>query len=207
MHGEGRLTRRWLLPVVFAMGMIGPAVAWAAVVGSTPGTSSGTGAAPASAPSRLTREALVGAWRLLRIEFTLNGRAAPDPFYPGDSTGLIVYSATGWMSAQIVSPQPPAWPVPDSRTPAQAGDHAELKAAGFDSYYAYFGTWELNAAKSTVIHHVKGSLMPAEIGADYSQEVTLVGDRLTFTGRSVHEGIETVRTKVWQRAWTTSPIH
>jgi hypothetical protein len=83
-----------------------------------------------------------------------------------------------------------------ARLPAAA---ASLRAAAFDTYYSYFGTWELDEATGVVTHHVKSSLIPAETGLSYTQTVTLDGGLLTFTVRDVHHGRETIRRKVWQR--------
>ncbi len=146
-----------------------------------------------------TRQQLVGTWRLLSIEFCGPDGPVADPFYQSGSIGLIVYDPSGWMSVQIAAPDRPASNVPASRTHRAAGTEASLKALAFDSYYAYFGLWSYDAAESAVTHHVLSSLLPAEIGMDYRQEITLEGDRLIFTGRDPNHGKPTVRRKIWQR--------
>jgi len=123
-----------------------------------------------------------------------------DPFYQADSTGIIIYDPTGWMSVHIVAPHRRAWEVPASRvSTAAAAQDAQLKAVAFDSYYAYFGTWVLDEKTSVVTHHVDSSLIPAEGGLDYAQKVALESGRLVFTTRSVDQGQERVRRKIWQR--------
>ncbi len=147
-----------------------------------------------------TRQQLIGAWRLVRI--TLADASGPlvDPFYQAGSEGIIVYDSAGWMSVQIAAPQRPAFPIPESRSASRLPDRtARSRAAAFDTYYAYFGTWELDEATGVVTHHVKSSLIPAETGLSYAQTVTLEGGRLTFTVRDVKRGTETIRRKVWQR--------
>jgi len=42
----------------------------------------------------------------------------------------------------------------------------EVKTA-FTGYFAYFGTYSVDAAKNVVIHHVEGSLKPSFIGTDH----------------------------------------
>ena len=74
-----------------------------------------------------------------------------------------------------------------------------VEGGAFDTYYAYFGTWDLDEATSVVVHHVKSSLIPAETGLNYSQKVTLEGGRLIFTTRNGNKGEEAVRRKVWER--------
>jgi hypothetical protein len=123
-----------------------------------------------------------------------------DPFYQPDSDGIIVYDASGWMSIQIAAPHRQAFEVPASRSPAAAiGALSPRKAAAFDTYYSYYGTWDLDAATGVVTHHVKSSLIPAETGLSYAQNVTLEGGRLTFTLRDKDHGEETIRRKVWER--------
>lgn len=147
-----------------------------------------------------TRQQLIGTWRLVKIDYSGPSGPLVDPFYQADSTGLIVYDASGWMSVHIVAPHREAWEIPASRaSPASTAADARLKAAAFDTYYAYFGTWDLNEAKSTVTHHVQSSLIPAETGMSYSQTVTLEGGRLIFTVYGEDKGEKIVRRKVWER--------
>jgi hypothetical protein len=147
-----------------------------------------------------TRQQLIGVWRLASIEYLGPGGSTVDPFYQADSTGIIIYDPSGWMSVHIVAPRRHAWGIPESRLSATAENPAEpLKAAAFDSYYAYFGTWDLDEAASVVTHHVKSSLIPAETGLDYAQSVRLENGRLIFTVRGGKAGEETVRRKVWER--------
>jgi hypothetical protein len=150
---------------------------------------------------QLKKEQLIGAWRLVGIEYSGPKGASVDPFYQADSGGIIVYDASGWMSVHIAAPHRVSWEVPGSRLspPASAKD-AELKAAAFDTYYAYFGTWEFDEATSVVTHHVVSALIPAETGLSYPQKVTLDKGRLVFTNRSGKKGEETVRRKIWERA-------
>jgi hypothetical protein len=146
-----------------------------------------------------TKQQLIGAWRLVGIDYSDRSGPIVDPFYQAGSTGIIIYDASGWMSVHIAAPHRKAWEVPSSRLPSDAAQDAQLKAAAFDGYYAYFGTWEFYRGKSVVTHHLKSSLIPAETGLDYAQKVTLEGGRLVFTVHSGAQGQETTRTKVWER--------
>jgi hypothetical protein len=147
-----------------------------------------------------TREQLIGAWRLVSID--LSGPTGPlvDPFYQADSEGIIVYDSSGWMSVQIAAPHRRLLEVPASRSPpAGSGPVSRRKAAAFDTYYSYYGTWDLDEQAGVVTHHVKSSLISAETGISYAQNVALQGRRLTFTVRDRSHGKETVRRKVWER--------
>jgi len=154
-----------------------------------------------------TRQALVGAWRLQSIEILGPKGSRPDPFYNADSSGLIMYDPSGWMSVQIVGQPRPAMDAPASRPTPAAGTRvapraAQRKAAVLDTYYAYFGTWEFDEATSTVTHSVMASLIPGETGLRYSQTATLDGERLIFTVHQETPEGAVVRKKVWKRIST-----
>jgi hypothetical protein len=78
-----------------------------------------------------------------------------------------------------------------------------LEAAVLDTYYAYFATWDYDAATSTVTHHITSSLIPGETGMSYSQTVTLEGGNLIFTVRLETSEGATVQKKVWKRLSST----
>jgi hypothetical protein len=122
-----------------------------------------------------------------------------DPFYNADSTGILVYDPSGWMSVQIVGQHRPAMKAPASRPTHDTAEDAQLKAAVLDTYYAYFGTWEYDEATATVTHYIKSSLIPGETGMSYSQTVTLDGGHLVFTTRRELAGGKAVQKKIWQR--------
>ncbi|HEX4153797.1 MAG TPA: lipocalin-like domain-containing protein [Steroidobacteraceae bacterium] len=177
-------------------------VAWACVFAA-----SATGWAWADGARRsLTRDQLVGTWRLVRIEYSGPDGAHVDPFYQAGSTGLLIYDPSGWMSVHIVGPRRRSFEVPAQRLAQDSNPEREaLKAAAFDSYYAYDGTWEFDPANSVLIHHVISSLLPAERGMTYTQQVALEDGRLVFSNRSGKVGAETLRRKIWERAATPSP--
>jgi hypothetical protein len=157
-----------------------------------------------SATPHVTRQELIGAWRLQSIEILGPKGSRPDPFYNADSSGLIIYDPSGWMSVQILGQPRPAMDAPASRptptaTARVAPRDAQLKAAVLDTYYAYFGTWEFDEATSTVTHSVKASLIPGETGLSYSQTATLDGGQLIFTVRQETREGAVVRKKIWKR--------
>lgn len=157
-----------------------------------------------SLDSHPTREQVLGAWHLVSIETTTHRGKVSDAFFQAGSIGLIVYEASGWMSVQISAPHrvPPhsnPLKVPESRSSATLDSHLRLKAAAFDSYYAYYGTWHYEATSGVMTHHVTSSLIPAEAGLDYSQVISMDGNRMTFTGHWRLHGREFTRIKVWAR--------
>lgn len=144
------------------------------------------------------RDQLPGAWRLLSIETIKPNGQVIYPFYGKHPEGLLVYDKSGWMSVQIVSDPKPTVPAADSREEFLAAP-ADQKTKAIDGYYAYFGTWTVDAAKSTVTHHIEQSLYPAERGENGTRHFVLDGDRLTLTAKTHEMGEEHERKLVWQR--------
>jgi hypothetical protein len=164
-------------------------------------------AEPAPSSGRTRRQDLLGTWRLLRIERVGEGRTGPDPFYHEGVTGTLVYDPSGWMSVQIVGAERPRVPVPAARpspdaaaSGARAAPGTRDKAAAFDSFYAYSGTWIYDEDASTVTHRVSESLYPSENGVAYAQTATVAGDLLTFSSVEKTPAGEVLHRKVWQRA-------
>ncbi|MDE2296377.1 MAG: lipocalin-like domain-containing protein [Gammaproteobacteria bacterium] len=123
--------------------------------------------------ARATRRRLRGAWQLLRIEYRAPDGDTVDPFYRPNSTGVLIYDAAGWMSVAIAGP---------------------------GAYYTYAGTWDVDAAGTTVIHRVTTALLADEVGVAYRQRVHFESGRMIFTNREGPAGARTVRRKIWVRA-------
>jgi hypothetical protein len=96
---------------------------------------------------------LVGAWRLVSVE-------GADPTFGYDHPmGLIIYDRSGWMAVQIA--------VKGDRKPFVNGPNSgtlEEKAAAFDSYFLYYGTYTLDSKAQTVTHHIEGASYPGGPG-------------------------------------------
>ncbi len=160
-------------------------------------------AADAGHAPRMTRQDLIGAWRLVDIEVEGAAGREVDPFYGSGSHGLLIYDGSGWFSVQIEGSGRPALEVPSVRpVPRQDESAARLNAAALNSYYAYFGTWSYDQVTSTVTHHAEGALYPSEDGATYSQHVEVVGGRMFFKRTQTVAGRVTVQTKRWERVST-----
>jgi len=116
-----------------------------------------TSAAPH--PDDLTRK-FVGAWRLVSIEGNPPGRTN---VYDGP-TGLLMYDPSGHMSVNIVlkTDRKPFAPFTKGLLTAST----EEKAAAFDEYVAYFGTYTVDAKAGTITHHLEDNLIPGRSGTD-----------------------------------------
>ena len=158
-------------------------------------------ATPERAAAKLTQQVIIGAWRLVGIDYSGPNGALADPVFGTDPQGIIIYDQSGWMSVQIVTANRPAIGRPATRTSrVVTPDDAKLAAAAFDTYYAYFGTWDYNADTSVITHHLNSSLLPYETGLEYRREVTFDGVHLRLIARSQERGEERRRTLVWTRA-------
>jgi hypothetical protein len=153
-----------------------------------------------AAAAKLTKQAIVGAWRLVGIDYSGPNGALTDPVFGPNPQGIIIYDQSGWMSVQIVTANRPVVARPAMRTSrVVTPDEAKLAAAAFDTYYAHFGTWDYNADTSVITHHLKSSLLPYETGLEYREEVTFDGEHLRLIARSQETGEERRRTLVWTR--------
>ena len=160
-----------------------------------------------AAAAKLTKQVIIGAWRLVGIDYSGPNGALADPVFGPDPQGIIIYDQSGWMSVQIVTANRPAIGRPTTRTSrVVTPDDAKLAAIAFDTYYAYFGTWDYNADTSVITHHLNSSLLPYETGLEYRSKVTFDGVHLKLIARSQETGEERHRTLVWTRVSDSVPI-
>lgn len=142
----------------------------------------------------VTRDDLIGGWHLEAWEIRYSdGRDNSFPFGP-DAFGLIMYTHDGFMSAAISR---------SGRQPLSAANLRQApeaeKAAAFDSYFHYSGTWRIDGEH--VIHSVILSLNPAFVGTDQIRLMELKGDRLTLSASDDMPGGGSRRhCIVWRRA-------
>ena len=142
----------------------------------------------------LTKDALVGSWRLVSEEArSSSGRTTAQ--YGPKPTGRLMYDAAGRVSAHLVDPGVKRFVSGDLYvfTPD------EVKAA-FSGYFGYFGTYTVDTAAGTVTHHVRGASFPNYVGTDQTRFVKLSGDRLELATQPQKEGGEELTTYlVWER--------
>ncbi len=132
-----------------------------------------TSAAPP--PDDLSKKFL-GAWRLVSIEGNPPGRTN----VYDRPTGLIMYDPSGRMCVNIVlkADRKPFAPFTKGLLTATT----EEKAAAFDTYAAYFGTFTVDAKAGTVTHHLENNLVPGRQGTDNVRWFEFQGDnRLLLT--------------------------
>ncbi|MCC6536287.1 MAG: lipocalin-like domain-containing protein [Bryobacterales bacterium] len=142
-------------------------------------------AACALAAAADPRQPFYGAWRLLRYEFRNKKNGAVVHPYTEKPEGRIAYDAAGRMSAQLMRPgrRLLGGNVPQAGAAAifeQASAEEIREAAG--GYIAYYGSFDVMPAERTVVHRVKGCLIPNWVGTDLRRQYEFRGaNRLVLT--------------------------
>lgn len=137
---------------------------------------------------------LPGTWLLQsRIDVMPNGAAHPDPLLGSDPVALLIYDRTGHFSAQFMKRV--------RSSPAQAAaPNAKNNTQAQDGYDAYFGTYTVDDANSTVTQRLMGSLSPSNVGMVLTREMQVSGDQLVIRlNTTAADRTPVVRTLTWQR--------
>ena len=141
------------------------------------------------------RNPVIGTWRLVSVETLRPGGEVSHEWMGRNPVGLIIYDPTGQMSVQIMRDPRPTFEAGRNRPETPE----EFKAA-YEGYYAYFGTYEVNEAEGIVLHRVRASLWPREVGRDYRRHFALTGDRLVLTTPAFQAAGEQRRNQLtWER--------
>jgi len=140
-------------------------------------------------------QALVGAWRLVSSEFRLSSGEVIHP-YGTDAVGLLIYTADGQMSVQIMRRGRPAFASGD----VFGGTPEETKKA-MDGVVSYFGSFAVDEAAGTVEHRVVGSVFPNWEAATQVRYYELEGSRLTLRTSPLPAGpgVTAIGALVWER--------
>jgi len=116
----------------------------------------------------LRPEDLIGAWHLVD-NYVENPDGTRTPTRGPHPTGLIMYTADGYMSAIT------RWRDRDLGD-ATAADKERM----FDTYSNYAGRWSLEG--NTVTHHIEHALNPNFVGNSRDRTIDHQGDRMVFSG-------------------------
>jgi hypothetical protein len=148
---------------------------------------------------RKPADEFIGAWKLVSYE---HRSAAGEISYPMGQhpVGRIAYDPLGRMSAQLMPADRPNF----KGSPGTS----EERAAAFDTYVAYYGTYmalirhlygtyTVNPADHQVVHHVEASLFPNWAGTDLTRSYEFSGSQLILRA-AWQQGAEL--RLVWERA-------
>jgi len=135
------------------------------------------------------KERLIGTWRLVSYETDEESGKRGRPY--GDAVGRLAYDEYGNMSGQVMRP---------GRARVELGDGgAQQVRAAYLGYIAYFGTYEVAADGTSVVHHVQGSLNPAWVGGQQVRKMRFDGERLVLSADVRKNGDTVTHTLIWER--------
>jgi hypothetical protein len=139
---------------------------------------------------------VLGTWELVSYtEGDNHGGPITYPLGP-DALGLIMYTSDGYMSAQIMRPDRPAFDRPE--TGGGTPEQAEAAAVG---YLAYSGPFTVDENTGVLHHQPRVSLLPNWLNGTQLRHATLDGDHLTLSATTTApDGSETISTLLWKRA-------
>jgi Lipocalin-like domain len=151
------------------------------------------------ADSIANAERILGTWHLVRWEIAYaDGRANTYPY--GDAaTGMIQYTADGYMSACIARPDRPGLASASVRSAPEAE-----RLAAFESYFQYAGPYELrnSEGRAQVVHSVTHSLNPNFVGSQQIRNMDFSDDgALTLSASDFVPGTSVARHHrlIWRR--------
>ena len=123
------------------------------------------------------RDQFVGAWRLLWLE----EEGADGKVHRADCTGLLVYTADGHMSVQVMYRNP---------KPATQAGPVQYAQGGYE---ASFGTCNIDERAHSFTFHVEGALVRSLVGKDLTRSLELSGKQLILKAANPNER--------WRVAW------
>ena len=110
----------------------------------------------------MLKKQFIGTWQLLSCELRDDDGQVTYPLSK-DAVGYIIYTETGYMSVNIMTTSSPIKFANKNNNFIGDGT-TEEKIAAAGTYFSYCGQYEIQDNK--VIHHVKASLFPNEVGTD-----------------------------------------
>ena len=117
------------------------------------------------------RDALIGVWKLISIEMTVDGKKLRP--YGEHPVGRLTYDAAGRTTAQVMRPGRKSSIVDPSAVGRSSED--ELRQIA-DGYVGYFGSFAVEG--NTVTHHIDACKLPAWTGTAQKRQFELDGNRL-----------------------------
>lgn len=143
--------------------------------------------------TRLRAERILGGWSLVRWEIVYDAGARRTLPFGEHATGLITYTADGWMSASIMA---------SARTPFATNNPrdatADERARAYDGYFSYAGRWRISGRR--VLHDVSIALNPAMVGSTQVRDARLVGRTLELSAlERTRDGGTRFHRLLWRR--------
>jgi hypothetical protein len=137
---------------------------------------------------------MIGSWRLISYE-TVTSEGMKSLPLGTNIDGLAIYLPNGRVSIQFMRRDRPKFASGD----AWRGTLEEERAA-FEGFFGYAGRYTIDAARSTVTHHIEISAAPNYVGTAVVRTFSVEGNRLTLrTPQRQLAGQTSASTLVWER--------
>jgi len=141
------------------------------------------------------RDRFIGVWKLIRCERKFKDGRLDYP-YGEQPVGRITYDRTGRMSAILMRPGRPSTVAPGVNLIIGNAECEEIREA-VNGFNAYCGTFDVDDAAKTVIHHVQACLVPSWAGTDLKRSYQFDANRLVLTAA--------IATSVSELTWEREP--
>jgi len=137
---------------------------------------------------------LPGTWLLeSRVDLTASGERRPEPALGEDPVALLIYDRAAHFAVQFMR-RDRTGVVPEVAAGAANNSRAR------DGYDAYFGTYTVDDASSTVTQRLLGALSQENVGAVLTRHMHVTADQLIIRLQaSAADGTPTTRTLTWKR--------
>ena len=151
------------------------------------------GASLAASAAPTTRDQFLGVWKLISYQRKSKDGQLAHPFTE-KPVGRMTYDKAGRMSGQLMRPGRKSTMQSGISFVNGAAPDAEIREAA-NGFIAYFGTFDIDEANSTVIHHVEACLVPSWVGQDLKRKYRFEQSRLLLSA----ETAGMIVNLVWQR--------
>jgi hypothetical protein len=138
--------------------------------------------------------AVIGTWRLVSLERTVQGQAPIQPIGK-DVTGRLLYETNGRMAVILGRRDGPKFAAAPG---AASGTPDEIRAA-FEGFIAYYGSYSLDEQKKQVTHNIEFCSLPNWSGTTQTRMFDLQGDHLILRNKLIVEGKAVEDRLVWER--------
>jgi hypothetical protein len=137
----------------------------------------------------------VGVWKLVSCEYRNTTTGEVSYPYGTNPVGRITYDPAGRMSALLMNPGRRAIGSPTRRIDVRSASPGEMREI-LSGFNAYLGTFHVDEASHTVIHHVQAALIPSWVGSDQRRTYKFVNRDQLILSAPLDQNVSRV---VWQR--------
>jgi len=139
---------------------------------------------------------VVGTWRHETSEGRSSAGDVSRPYGDGP-VGLLLYGPDGYMSATLMRPDRPPFASGDRLR----GTPEEVRLAS-EGFLAYCGTYDLDASKGLIVHHVTAADFPNIVGTDLVRRFVMENGHLALETQPV---LRAGKTWVFRLTWAPAP--